>query len=307
MDFVMNHGGLFISIGVITLLALIGYYADKKDSKNKNNVINTSKSTASSSPDVFKEKDNSGVISDSALKSDVDDKTFSFDSTFYSPVQDSESLVSTDGISSNDSFMDNSEPESYDLNSFENVEMSLEDLEKKNYEKIASASDSASADDYCYDDLDDAPISIVSVPDVDLSNDSVNKQFIELDSNNTDLVDQQFLNLNVNNGDIVEEQSIDLSPISSDNSDLISSVDNDAAELNSVQNGDYHFDGEVQSEAPEIFDVNVLKNSSENVEDTAEPDSFSSNDSQVIPEIDDSGVVSNEYDLNNSTDDVWKF
>ena len=303
MDFVMNHGGLFISIGVITLLALIGYYADKKESKSKNNVVSTSKPTASSSSDVSQNNN----FSNSDLNNDVDDKTFSFDSTFYSPVQDFESLDNTDSISSNDSFMDNSEPESYDLNSFENVEMSLEDLEKKNYEKIASASDSASADDYCYDDLDDAPISIVSVPDVDLSNDSVNKQFIELDSNNTDLVDQQFLNLNVNNGDIVEEQSIDLSPISSDNSDLISSVDNDAAELNSVQNGDYHFDGEVQSEAPEIFDVNVLKNSSENVEDTAEPDSFSSNDSQVIPEIDDSGVVSNEYDLNNSTDDVWKF
>lgn len=36
MDFIMNHSSLFISIGVIALIALIGYYADKKDSKKNN-------------------------------------------------------------------------------------------------------------------------------------------------------------------------------------------------------------------------------------------------------------------------------
>lgn len=36
MDFIMNHSSLFICIGVIALLALIGYYADKKDSKKNN-------------------------------------------------------------------------------------------------------------------------------------------------------------------------------------------------------------------------------------------------------------------------------
>ena len=36
MDFIINHSSLFISIGVIALIALIGYYADKKDSKKNN-------------------------------------------------------------------------------------------------------------------------------------------------------------------------------------------------------------------------------------------------------------------------------
>ena len=295
MDFVMNHGGLFISIGVITLLALIGYYADKKESKNDSSNNNASKSTASSSPDVLDSQKN-GVFGNAVLTDNVGDKSFSFDSTFYSPVQDSESLDSMDSVAPVDSFDTISESEPYGLNSFENVEMSLEDLEKKNYEKIASTSNSDGIDDYCYDDLDDAPISIVSVSDDDSSNNSGVVQSIGLDSNNTDLVDQQFLDLNVNNSDIVDEQSIDLSPNSVDSNNMVGFYD--------AQNNDNHLDDEVQSDVPGMFDLNAEKNLSDGVEGI---DNSASSDSQVVPEIGGSDVVSDQYDLNNSTDDIWKF
>ena len=35
MDFIINHSGFFLGIGLVVLLAIIGYYADKNDTKNK--------------------------------------------------------------------------------------------------------------------------------------------------------------------------------------------------------------------------------------------------------------------------------
>ena len=44
MDFIINHSGFFLGIGITLLLALIGYYADKNDSKKEKKMKSSSKS-----------------------------------------------------------------------------------------------------------------------------------------------------------------------------------------------------------------------------------------------------------------------
>ena len=38
MDFIINHSGFFFGILMIVLLAVIGYFADKNDKKNADNI-----------------------------------------------------------------------------------------------------------------------------------------------------------------------------------------------------------------------------------------------------------------------------
>ena len=67
MNFIINHSGFFLGIGVTLLLALIGYYAEKKDSsKNKNN-DNSSKST------TLGELPSDNVNMDNASNNEIDD------------------------------------------------------------------------------------------------------------------------------------------------------------------------------------------------------------------------------------------
>ena len=66
MDFIMEHSNLFISIGVIMLLALIGYYADKNDSKKTNSV-------KSSKPSTGKDDSVESVNTSNEVKNDIID------------------------------------------------------------------------------------------------------------------------------------------------------------------------------------------------------------------------------------------
>ncbi len=260
MDFIMEHGTLFISIGVITLLALIGYYADKKESKNKEEVKNTSEPVTSNSTGV----NSSDVLSNNVLNSSS--TVFDGFSSVSSIPVDNQSNVRDDS----DGVIDNSPFSLFTSSSFENVNMSLDDLEKKNYEKIAS--DKVDSDDYYYDDLDDAP----SIVTEDLSDSNISLE---------PLFDNSFVDIKSNEDENLNDSVQESNPV-------LDEVVPDPV--------DHEFDEEIQPVEQQVVastDGTLQSDVSTEVESTDSLASESNSDS----------VVSNNYDLKNNTDDIWKF
>lgn len=147
MDFIFNHGDFFISVGVIMLLAVIGYYADRNESKKKF-------STSSSSLDkksIGKQCVSSDDVNDidvAATASDANENINNYDlsnDTFVnddvelgSSNDDVKNIVDLDETSSNQFGLESSVTVKPDLDfssftesDYENINMSLQDLENK--------------------------------------------------------------------------------------------------------------------------------------------------------------------------------
>ena len=336
MDFIVEHIGIFIGAGVVVVLAVIGYFADKKDTekRNKENInINNNLFDKDSvgdsnnnyaSPVMFNELPDvgNGVGLNGIKELDAVNRDFdpivevneqsenssygqSIDEVIGSSYEQSNNNVisnsygqSIDEIVNNSSFsamtdksnediIDNSsfstttnqsnediidiqeEPtnnnESYFVfSNFENTNMSLEDLERRNYENlIAENRNSLNNDNYYYSDLD--------------SNDSNYEQVGSLDS--------------------LSSSGNDLEPVSAQmlSNEMDSSV-------SSVVSQDDMIQQEVTDNSHE-FDNESLGSSSENVQNE--------NSFVNIPEvqsIDDSGNgASFESESAPTFDDIWKF
>lgn len=355
MDFIMDHSSLFLSVGVIMLLALIGYYADKSESK-KNKAKSSKPSTGkdevnNESISTSNDVKNDIMDSFSQLPHDVPDanvngvwdNNVSFEEPVKSisePVEDLTSEIST-GIDENDYFdisqdipvidtevseqvsssipeepvipvLDSSIPEEpviptfdanqnlsvndivssqsnvdegilknvpvenvisnvFDSTSFENTGMSLDDLEKKNYEKIVNNMKNNSLDDYS-NDFDDSGVDEF----INSSNSNVSNSITEFDDNALNQSNAQIMdvseNLEPNNDQtVISNESFD-EPIDSVSADNVSQPINPFA-----------FGVDEQSV--------VEPNDNGNV--------------QSVPELNDESVVSSDF--NSSNDDIWKF
>ena len=392
MNFIINHSGFFLGIGVTLLLALIGYYAEKKDSsKNKNN-DNSSKST------TLGELPSDNVNMDNASNNEIDDgsprggKFINFvntdqDSVFnldnsLKPVQneipemnvtsndvqnnvpdinvginndvpiENNNVVennnvsdlsnnitetnnyvqsnngfnqvdevnnvnpSSDNISNqNQNFVEQSSPISFGANDFENINMSLEDLEKKNYDKIINNNVLDDSDNYYYSELDTSNVdNSNSVVSPDLNNAVSNESANVIDTNigiNNDVpiensnVDNNIVENNNLNNDIVKNNNVDSSNYENVNNDVV--VDNSGSIDNYTEDVGHEFDNEVQSDdgtdelenvsdsldsVPEIFNGD----SNETVQNNTTIEEQVTTDSSVIDPLN-----------NSSEDDIWKF
>ena len=241
MDFIMDHSSLFLSIGVIMLLALIGYYADKSESKKKTKDKSSKPSTGKDEVLTTNEVTPNEVKNDimdsfSQLPQGIPDMSTSDNGvwgnnvSFEEPVKENPEIVedltpeinanentnngyfdisqdipvinnSADQIDLDEPIIPNfdvpssgqvvepsfeqqnvdapvvSEPvtnvpvdegilknvpvenvitDAFDSTSFENTGMSLDDLEKKNFEKIVNNMKSNSSNDY--NDYDDSGV-----------------------------------------------------------------------------------------------------------------------------------------------------
>ena len=421
MNFIINHSGFFLGIGVTLLLALIGYYSEKKDSsKNKNN-DNSSKST------TLGELPSDNVNMDNASNNEIDDgstrggKFINFvntdqDSVFnldnsLKPVQneipemnvtsngDQSNVIDINGfdntvqngipevsvtsndvqnnvpdinvginndvpiennnvvgnnnvadlsnnnisdttnyVQSNNGFnqvdevnnvnlsSDNisnenqnsvkqSSPISFGANDFENINMSLEDLEKKNYDKIINNNVLDDSDNYYYSELDTSNVdNSNSVVSPDLNNAVSNESANVIDTNigiNNDVpiensnVDNNIVENNNLNNDIVKNNNVDSSNYENVNNDVV--VDNSGSIDNYTEDVGHEFDNEVQSDdgtdelenvsdtldsVPEIFNGD----SNETVQNNTTIEEQVTTDSSVIDPLN-----------NSSEDDIWKF
>lgn len=384
MDFIINHSGFFLGIGVTLLLALIGYYAEKKDSsKNKNN-DNSSKST------TLGELPSDNVNMDNASNNEIDDgspsggKFINFvntdqDSVFnldnsLKPVQneipemnvtsndvqnnvpdinvginndvpiENNNVVennnvsdlsnnitetnnyvqsnnglnqvdevnnvnpSSDNISNqNQNFVEQSSPISFGANDFENINMSLEDLEKKNYDKIINNNVLDDSDNYYYSELDTSNVdnsnSVVS-PDLNnaISNESANVIDANIGINND--ISTENSNVPIENNSI-ENNNVDSSNYENVNNDAV--VDNSGSIDNYTEDVGHEFDNEVQSDDG----ADGLQNVSDTLDSV--PEIFSGDSNEAVQNnttieeqiTTDSSVID---PLNNSSDDdIWKF
>lgn len=422
MDFIINHSGFFLGIGVTLLLALIGYYSEKKDSsKNKNN-DNSSKSTTLGelpSDNVNMDNASNNEINDGSPRGGKfinfvntdQDSVFNLDNSlkpvqneipemnvtsngdqsnvpdingFANTVQNGISEVSvtsndvqnnvpdinvginndvpiennnvvennnvsdlsnniteannyvqsnnglnqvdevnnvnpsSDNISNqNQNFVEQSSPISFGANDFENINMSLEDLEKKNYDKIINNNVLDDSDNYYYSELDTSNVdnsnSVVS-PDLNnaISNESANvidanigiNNDISTENSNVPIENNSIENNNLNNN-IVENNNVDSSNYENVNNDAV--VDNSGSIDNYTEDVGHEFDNEVQSDDG----ADGLQNVSDTFDSV--PEIFSGDNNEAVQNnttieeqiTTDSSVID---PLNNSSDDdIWKF
>lgn len=142
MDFIMDHSSLFLSVGVIMLLALIGYYADKNDSKIKNKE-KTSKNT--SKPSTGKDE----VITKSESTSD-DVKNNIMDSFSQLPQDIPSVPVSDNGVWGDVASIG-------ELNSDENVEDLTPEINNVTVDGVSNITENINNNGY-YDVSQDIPV-----------------------------------------------------------------------------------------------------------------------------------------------------
>lgn len=351
MDFIIDHIGIFIGFFIVAFLAIIGYFADKKDNEkkdNKNNVIvsevddnvNDSddnyatpimfdelpiieKQTNNNVLNSFEQSDNSNLnqennnfsnnvqVESFNLSQDVNNhnndlqsQKFNLDENVNVSTNTDSNLNSVDnvapissGTDSNLNPVDDVAPiseQSFGFSNFENLDMSLEDLEKKNYENIISESGkNANDDNFYYSDISD--------------------DFSDYDPMQENLVSE---NINISTQDINQNKQ--------ENSPLDESTDlplnNDAI---SDSNFNHEFDNEVVLDSNSFDGGSSVDDLGTDVavkvqdDNAAIPEIVDSIDSNAeIPEIvdstDDSMTNSDNskasFDLNSDTDDdIWKF
>ena len=305
MDFIINHSGFLFGIVIVTILAIIGYYADKKD-KSKN-IVNTIDN---------KEKNN-----DLNNVSVPIDNSVSFDQLPNVPNKSDDVVNEIDGISTPNSDTNVSDivPENVNIlnsnnqfgfNDFESLNMSLEDLEKKNFDKISKSN--LDDENFYYSDMEEPNESVSIQDNVSYVSSEDNKESsIMVDDSISDNVPSDNVvvpeneNFNLSN-DSVQNNEIDKNVNDSEFDDahifdsetesIVQSINESQEPLTTVsdENNDFNFMPNVQSDInnsiPELVDTNI----------------FSSNDAANDSLTVDPG--SQSLDLENSVDeDIWKF
>jgi hypothetical protein len=310
LDFFYKYIGFFIGFFVIMILAIIGYFADKNDSKKANsvdklddssdasNVVDSSLSDKNVPEQVvsFNELPNAnkklgeviegfndfssakfsssdGDGSDDISKNFINDSSLSVSevssgNSFDNSITDN-SVVSN----SNNTFDQSSNSSLFDDNNFESVNMSLDDLEKKNFDSFLDKKGKIKDDDnFYYSDFDDSSSFVekangVSVDDVNSDiNENVLSPNLNLssegisshDSNFSDDYVQNFVDNASDSSSNVQNLVVD--EVNSRN-DVENSIDNVVSFDNDVQNLDVNLDNssnDVQNITDNLDSTNSL-------------------------------------------------
>lgn len=270
MDFIINHSGFFFGILMIVLLAVIGYFADKNDKKNADNIkknvdkvnqendastlFNELPSDSGSNVVANVSDVGHGVVPDFANPSlNVVDN--SIEGTSFNDSVLSSSGVDEDSISDNltNSVVGNTNNNvsnqgtvdlqvsnvgnmiSFNSSDFESLDFSLEDLEKKNFDSLVKENNQKDDDNYFYSNMEEPKSDIV------YSDSNVNDSSVDAVDN--DVVSVEPLNNDINAVVSDGESDVDelVSEISSEDnivSESISDTSNDAIPELENSNGD---------------------------------------------------------------------
>ena len=333
MDFIINHSGFFFGILMIVLLAVIGYFADKNDKKNADNIKkNIDK--------VNQENDASTLFNElpsdsgSNVVANVSDVEHGIVSDFSNP-----SLNVVDNSISNDltnsTNYDISNPVaasninnsiSFNSDDFESLDFSLEDLEKKNFDSIVKENIQNDDENYYYSNMEEPNNDIVysdfrdnnsSIDSVDnagadsLSND-INAVVSDGESDVDELVSEISSEDNIASESISDTSNDTIPELENNNGDSNEVVSSDESSMVSDFNNE-HLDSSEQFDSNHLFDGETQSN-----EQNEDQFSFSSNDGvQDIPELFESNsfksesddVSENSLDLSDDStgEDIWKF
>lgn len=361
MGFIIGLCGFACGIGLIALLATIGYYAEKNNpTSNSLNVKdeNVNNATDMKSPvdssvmnfnelpnvdkklndviDGFNDSSNKNVLDDSLSTSEIPEvsvpEAASVDSglsqvSISEPTNDTSVDHSVSNVTVSESasvdapVVEENNTQSFSSSNFENVNLSLEDLEKKNYGEIVSNNNTSEDDNYYYSNLDD---SVSEIP-VDDSSDSVSESEksvvdstnimnsvetpVVSESSNVTSTSEYFSTENVNNDvqSIDNSESVQLNEVS----DVVGSnenvsISNPVSETNLEDDSlsDHIFDGEISSVQNSSSDVIPESNSLVEEQQVTENINEQSSENEV-PEI--SGDGFSILNDDSTDDDIWKF
>lgn len=356
MDFIVNHSSFFLCVGVIALLAIIGYYVDKSDNEKKNA---SSKDVKDKEPQVNSQV--SAPVEFNELP-DVSEDFLTFNELPNSDkklndVIDEFNEYSTNDLNSNNieevspvleeipnnvpNNIQNNVPNNiqnniqnnvqnnvisdFGLNDFESLDLSLEDLEKKNFNELSKNISNNDDDNYFYSDMEDSTNSNLVVenpnlvPNVDNQNSVLNEEIFD----NSNEQEVHAFDNETESSRVYGETEI---PVANDesnevleNSDM--SVNNDLNDVSGVSdipvNNDLNDVSGNNVEVPvttdEVFNEQVISNNTNEL-------NTNNNVSNVGPvpeifgEIDNGNSNSNNFnDLNSNIDnqvsneDIWKF
>lgn len=362
--------GFVLGIIAVVLLAVVGYFAEKKNVGNEiklnnqnSNVINNTVQSDNAINDVpidsgivtFDELPNVNKklndivsdLSDSNIKKEeheevkdepinssknvevsspnLNDVNISSDISDFSvspvtPVVDN-SEISTNSdnqINTENSVEDKNDEKVFSLNNFENVEMSLDDLEKKNYDEISNENNSNDDENYYYSNLEE---NSVDTPIDELADNSIQNNSEDIQEPISDKLDDTVIE---NNSELGDVQSTNDVISASDFFNSESAVDNSTeapVELsNEVPAENVEVPAELNSEVPkEVVDTPVELNNeipTDTIETPIEEVSNDINavqskpysesvvdDSTEVPEVFDGEVASTD-DEGNSVNEI---
>ena len=365
MEFIIQNIGWFVGVFLVILFALIGYFADKRDKKNipvekVENEIETVNRDLNSNVSEFKYDDigNSSAITNSFDNSynnidnfnQVLDNTNSnefgsrnvdldIESTNFENVNSSSNVNTSNNINSSNNINNSNNIYGDVFKNIEDVNMSLEDLEKKNYNAIL---DSITDNHYSYNDDNEFNEQII-YSDLDtnidvtnnVENNSTVNDTINFDNLNSDNLDNKNYNgdIQINSSEIINQDNQDNIILNENNlnNDMYSPIDS-TNEIESVSSYDYFGDSNNQENVfydntvsnvndevngPTVEQVNTINDLVEdkfeqssdtvyNVVDKENDVIVNSNDNNVdlsssIPEL---NANFNSSDMSN---DLWKF
>ena len=356
MNFIINHSGFFLGISIMMLFALIGYYADKKDSSKNKNTDNSSKSTTLdelpgdgvSTNDIIVDSNqvdeslprngkfinfvnvDSDIASNANTSldnvqnsvSNIDDSLNNVQSnmsdidSFSDAVQNdvSNSVIGSDisnleqnnvgveqknNVTSIDSGNNNESDQvtnvdqdnvgqngsiSFGVNDFEDINMSLEDLEKKNYNEIINNNALDDSENYYYSDLEEPTV------DNDVMSNSLNLN----NAVDNDIPNESFDSINshesINDQIDNDVMSNSLNSVTNDTNDVSHEFDSEVQFEDSVEESNNVSDN--TDSVPEIF---TGENSGVMQDNSVNDDKLSTDGAVIDP-------------LNSSSDDdIWKF
>ena len=375
MDFIVNHSSFFLCVGVIALLAIIGYYVDKSDNEKKNA---SSKDVKDKEPQVNSQV--SAPVEFNELP-DVSEEFLTFNELPNSDkklndVIDEFNEYSTNDLNSNNiedvspvleeipndvpnniqnnvpNNIQNNVPNNiqnniqnnvisdFGLNDFESLDLSLEDLEKKNFNELSKNISNNDDDNYFYSDMEDSTDSNLVVenpnlvPNVDNQNsvlneeifDNSNEQEVHAFDNETESSrvygETEIPVANDESNEVLENSDM---PVNNDLNDVSGvsdmTVNNDLNDVSGISdmpvNNDLNDVSDNNVEVPvttdEVFNEQVISNNTNEL-------NTNNNVSNVGPvpeifgEIDNGNSNSNNFnDLNSNIDnqvsneDIWKF
>lgn len=341
MDFIINHSGFFFGILMIVLLAVIGYFADKNDKKNADDKvkkiddkINQENDTSTLFNELPSDSGSNVVSNDSDTEvgivpdfgnSNLNDVDNSISDNLANPVGYNSGFNhgTTDLQVSN---IDNNI--SFNSSDFESLDLSLEDLEKKNFDNIVKENIQTDDDNYYYSNMEEPNNDIVysDLSDNNSSIDSVDNDVVSVEPLNNDInavVSDDANNIDGSVPEISSEDNIVSESISDTSNDTIPELENNNGDSNEVVSSDEssmvsdfnneHLDSSEQFDSNHLFDGETQSN-----EQNEDQFSFSSNDGvQDIPELFESNsfksesddVSENSLDLSDDStgEDIWKF
>jgi len=318
MDFFINHSGFFFGVFLVILLAVIGYFADKSENAKKSNTVENKDSNVDDKSAI----ENNSLIS---IESGLGVDTLENKVDEANNVEDN-SLVSIEsglGVNNVDNYDVNSSVSytsdigisgPFNSSDFESIDLSLEDLEKKNYESIVKEHSKNDDENFYYSNTDDSDVLDFSAADYsDIDNNDIvssdaSSQVDVSPIDNIGVPNKTFelVQENLPADEIFENPSLDASLDIADNNEVVndnvvtsSDEVSDSSNTFDQYNSDHLFDNETESD---VQDSNQFAFSIYN---------DLNNDASLLNNTDNSSdstlEESSAIDNSSTSEDIWKF